>query len=433
MNGEEGLVWIERRVLHTVLVQPSRLPDVDLQPTHFAHETHGELFEFIVRENQNATADFINVAEAADRMGRSHIGVLAAEIACDRNLWQSTHLREDAAKISAAWRAREAMGIAAVLREEAGRRDSEAVDRAIAALMALHVPERDCEQTAQSAMRAAWDQVLAAKDAGGRVLGVSTGLSDLDGALGGLHNSDLIVVGARPAMGKTGLLLGMTAAGARSVGPVGLISGEQPHEQVGMRWMAAGSHVSLGKLRAGKLYEQREWDNASRAVQEFGSLPIRILDRSAPDIAEVVRVARRWKHQFGIRALYVDYLQRIEIASRAKAPKHERVGEITRALKNLARDLQIPVVALAQVSRDAEDATRPQMRHLADSSEIEKEADQIMMLWRDLSDPKANTAPAEINVVKNRHGNIGTVHCIWHGGSTSFLDKASDHDERLAA
>lgn len=433
MNADEGLIWIEQRVLHTVLTHPSRLADLNLQSLHFSLETHAELFALVVQENHKATADFINVGDAAERSNRKHIGQLAFDLATDKNLWPSTALREDAAQIIAGWRSRAAVGIATELREGASRRDGDAVDRAITALMGLHIEERDCEQTAQTAMRSAWDQVLAAKDSGGRVQGVSTGLAGLDGALGGLHNSDLIVIGARPAMGKTGLLLGMTAAGARSVGPVGLISGEQPHEQVGMRWMAAGSHVSLGKLRAGKLHAQAEWDNASRAVQEFGELPIRILDRSAPDIAEVVRVARRWKHQFGIKALYVDYLQRIEIAARAKAPKHERVGEITRTLKNLARDLQIPVIALAQVSRDAEDGARPQMRHLADSSEIEKEADQVMMLWRDLSNPEAHTAPAEINVVKNRHGNIGTVHCMWHGGSTSFLDRASGHDERMAA
>jgi replicative DNA helicase len=153
-------------------------------------------------------------------------------------------------------------------------------------------------------------------------------------------------------------------------------------------------------------------------------LLIRILDRSSPDITEIVCVARRWKHQFGIRALYVDYLQSVEIASMRRAPKHERVGEMAKGLKNLARELHIPVVALAQVNRDA-GTDRPQMSHLSDSSEIEKEADQIVMLWRDLSNPQAERSPAEINVVKYRHGNIGTVPCTWHGVSTSFVNRSA--------
>ncbi len=108
----------------------------------------------------------------------------------------------------------------------------------------------------------------------------------------------------------------------------------------------------------------------------------------------------------------------------SRAPKHQQVGSITRSLKNLARDLRIPVVALAQVVPRA-DGERPQMKHLADSSEIEKEADQIMMLWRDLSNPQAERTAAEINVVKNRHGNIGVVPVTWHGGSTSYVNRSA--------
>ena len=223
-------------------------------------------------------------------------------------------------------------------------------------------------------------------------------------------------------MGKTGFLLGAAAAGAKG-GAVALISGEQPADQVGLRWLAAGSQVNVGRLRAGK-FRGDEVDALLNAAERYGALPVQILDRPSPDITEVIREARRWKHQLGIRALYVDYLQRIEIASMSRAPKHQQVGSIARSLKNLARDLRIPVVVLAQVSRDA-DGERPQMKHLADSSEIEKEADQIMMLWRDLSNPQAERSAAEINVVKNRHGNIGKVPVTWHGGSTSFVNRSA--------
>jgi replicative DNA helicase len=274
--------------------------------------------------------------------------------------------------------------------------------------------------------------VQAAHENGGALIGVPTGLFGLDDMLGGLHDSDLIVVGARPAMGKTGLLLGMVMAGSDK-GPVGLISAEQPASQVGLRWMASGANVGVGKLRAAKI-EDYQWPRITRAVSDLGPRPIRIFDRSSPDIAEVARVARRWKQQYGIKALYVDYLQKLEISAQASAPKHERVGAIARALKNLARDLNIPVVALAQVARKVEERQnqRPQMSDLADSSEIEKEADQIMTLWRDQSNPLAETAPAEINVVKNRHGNIGTMHCLWRGAQTAFVDASGVGQERAA-
>lgn len=431
----DSLIHVERQILATAMRQASSLADMPLAGKHFASEQHGEIWEAIQHLTLDSKpSDGVAVAEMLERAGRKALSALAFEIGTSMDIAVASNAAYPSATLVGAWRDRESVRIGVDLVEAAKHREEGAVDRAIAALMDLHAGDQVHEHTAASAMKAAWDQVLAAKERGGRLIGVSTGLSALDNALGGLHDSDLIVVGARPAMGKTGLLLGMTKAGTGS-GSVGLASGEQPHEQVGMRWMAAGSNVSLGKLRAGKLFADDEWNSASRALREYSALPIRILDRSSPDITEIIRVARRWKHQHGIKALYVDYLQRIEIASMARAPKHERVGTVTRMLKNLARDLRIPVVVLAQVSRDVDktESGKPQMAHLADSSEIEKEADQILMLWRDLSDPQAQFADAEINVVKNRHGNIGTVRCMWHGGSTSFVDKASDHEERVAA
>jgi len=428
MSRDDGLVLVEQQLLHTVLVRPSSLAEMPLQSRHFTSEAFAELWDYVIRHNlEGSPADFIIISEAAERDGRISIRDLAMRLACDRDLFACSNPGYKSKLVIEGWRCREAGRIADDLRSATSRREEGAVDRAISELMDLFADERECEHTAKSAMSAAWGQVLAAHEAGGALVGVPTGLAGLDDALGGLHDSDLIVVGARPAMGKTGLLLGMVLAGSidqQSHGcPVGLISAEQPHEQVGLRWMATGSSVSVGKLRTARI-EDHQWSGLTEAVRAYSDRPIRIYDRSSPDIADVARVARRWKHQFGIRALYVDYLQKLENAAMAKSPRHERIGAIAKSLKNLARELRIPVVALAQVSREVEKRPdqRPLMCDLADSSEIEKEADQIMTLWRDLSNPAADYAPAEINVVKNRHGNIGRVHCLWRGAQTAFVD-----------
>jgi replicative DNA helicase len=430
MNRGDSMHLAERQLISTVMFNPSVLGDVPLLPQHFAHENHARLWEIILGLSLDGRAiDHIAVAEVAEREGSRTLGVLAVEISGDI---YTMNAQSVAALVRDAWKHREAGRIAAELREAATRREEGAIDAAIAGLMALHAEDSDCEHTAKTAMRLAWDEVQAAHENGGALIGVPTGLFGLDDMLGGLHDSDLIVVGARPAMGKTGLLLGMVMAGSDK-GPVGLISAEQPASQVGLRWMASGANVGVGKLRAAKI-EDYQWPRITRAVSDLGPRPIRIFDRSSPDIAEVARVARRWKQQYGIKALYVDYLQKLEISAQASAPKHERVGAIARALKNLARDLNIPVVALAQVARKVEERQnqRPQMSDLADSSEIEKEADQIMTLWRDQSNPLAETAPAEINVVKNRHGNIGTMHCLWRGAQTAFVDASGVGQERAA-
>lgn len=424
---DESIFHVERQALRTVMERPSALDQMPLMPHHFAAENHAVLWGAILSMT-GQPIDPVSVAEYLGRTGQGKLGTLAIDIARAPELYASSDGGHGAGIILEAWRGREAQQIATVLLEDAGSRDAGAVDRAISALMDLHAVERSHEHTSQSALQAALDHAYEAAQNGGRLMGVPTGIHDLDETLGGLHDSDLIVIGARPALGKTGLLLGMTTACGK-VGGAGLISGEQPYDQVGLRWLAAGSRVSVGRLRAGK-FNGDDGPAMDDAADKYGQLPIRILDRSSPDLSEVIRVARRWKHQFGIRALYVDYLQKIEIASMSRSPKHERVGAVARGLKNLARDLRIPVVALAQVSRSVEKTTsqRPQMADLADSSEIEKEADQIIMLWRDLSDPRAEYANAELNIVKNRHGNIGVVHCSWHGNSTSFVNTPAQHD-----
>jgi len=422
-NQRAAIQQVERQVLHTAMCRPSSIADMALQPQHFGSEAHGQLWELVRSMDAGGKpVDAVTISEVADRMGSRRLSELAMAIGIDRDLYPTSQPAYQAAVLMSAWRDREALSIARDLQDGAQARQEDSVDVAIQRLMALHTSDRSYEHTAQSALDAAVAQAMEAQRNGGKLIGVSSGIHDLDEALGGFHDSDLIVVGARPAMGKTGFLLGAAAAGAKG-GAVALISGEQPADQVGLRWLAAGSQVNVGRLRAGK-FRGDEVDALLNAAERYGALPVQILDRPSPDITEVIREARRWKHQLGIRALYVDYLQRIEIASMSRAPKHQQVGSIARSLKNLARDLRIPVVVLAQVSRDA-DGERPQMKHLADSSEIEKEADQIMMLWRDLSNPQAERSAAEINVVKNRHGNIGKVPVTWHGGSTSFVNRSA--------
>ena len=149
-----------------------------------------------------------------------------------------------------------------------------------------------------------------------------------------------------------------------------------------------------------------------------------IYDRSAPTIGEVCRIARKWHHQHGIRILFVDYIQRIESDRGEK--RYERVGDVVRQLKNLARDLHIPVVALAQVARNVEQRQdkRPHMGDLSDSSEIEKEADQIVMLYRDevYNPDSPDKGTAELLIDKNRHGPTGFVRCAWMAETMRFGD-----------
>ncbi len=289
-----------------------------------------------------------------------------------------------------------------------------AIDTLMGSLMEVTATAKNYEYTLKESLSAAVDFMEEARK--GNVRTVSTGLADLDENLGGFHPSDLVVVGGRPAMGKTAVLMNFALKAGK---PVGIISSEQPHEQVGLRTLAISSGVGLGKIRAGQMTDT-EWDALPKTIARYSDAGIHINDQSGISVMEVVRQARKWRHMHGIEALYVDYIQRIK-SSDPRAKRHEQVGEVVRQLKELARELDIPVVALAQVNRDVEKRSnkRPSMGDMSDSSEIEKEADQIMTLYRDeVYNPNTDDKGIiEILIEKNRHGPTGDVRAIWMGAN----------------
>jgi replicative DNA helicase len=242
------------------------------------------------------------------------------------------------------WRRREAAGIATRLLS-AARSGEDGVNEAISDLLRLNATVTEHEYTGKQAMAMAWRQAEEAHLNGGKLPGITTGLSALDEILGGWHNSDLTLIGARPAMGKTALLINLMEAAAASGVPTGLVSAEQPVEQIGVRRLALASRVGAAALRAGRINDE-EWSRVSAGVRERRDAPMWIYDRSALTLDELVAVARKWKHAHDIKLLGIDYAQRITV------PGVDRITEVSmvaRGLKNLARDLGIPVVALAQV------------------------------------------------------------------------------------
>jgi replicative DNA helicase len=296
----------------------------------------------------------------------------------------------------------------------------ELLDRGITELMALQKVETRSEYTLRQAMTLAFAEAERARELGGRIPGIASGLVDLDRILGGWHDSDLIVIGARPAQGKTAVLLNFATACAL---PSGIVSAEQPAQQIGARVMSIKSLVPAERMRNGR-FEPQDLRKLENAVGELCERTCMIYDRSSPTIADVSRMARKWKQQNGIRVLFVDYVQRIEAAqTRQSANKAEKVGEVVRGLKNLARDLEIPVIALAQVGRQA-DGRQPGMGDLSDSSEIEKEADQILTLFRPgTADDNADDSEAIISVEKNRHGPCGEIKTVWVPETMRFLSR----------
>ncbi len=413
----------ERTLLATMMLRPADCLGVDVGHADFSVEAHGDIAATIVESvRESEPCDPVSISDRLAKAGHKAHATLALRIANEALVTASP--ASFAERIKSAARGRHAVGVARTLLETAGNDGDAAIARAVEALMDLNRSDSNHEFTAKAAIRRAWDRMVEVHNAGGALPGIPSGLSDLDQILGGYHDGDLIVIGARPAMGKSAMAFGMAKSAARNGFPVGLISGEQPADQVGARLLAAESNVTATKFRNAKFTDD-EWTRVGGAVPELAALPMMIYDRSAPTLGEVVRIARRWKHQHGMRALFVDYLQRMEGEGDRK---FEQVGMVVRGLKNLARDLSIPVIVLAQVSRTVEARTskEPRMGDLSDSSEIEKEADQVLMLYRpEYYEPTAeNRGLAKIIVEKNRHGPSGYCEVAFLAETMRFTDLA---------
>jgi replicative DNA helicase len=420
-------VEAEQSVLGGLMLAPEALAKVNLADEDFYRRDHQLIFRAICElDRKGQPFDAVTLSEWFDAQG------LSEQVAGGAYLIELASTTPSAANIEAyadivrdKSRLRRVVGIASALVNDAyapgSRSSSEIVDEAVGALMALVKQESRHEFTLRQAMRAAYEDMEAAYAAGGKLRGITTGFTRIDQRLGGFHAGDLIVIGARPAMGKTALLVNLAEAAAEAGHAVGFISGEQSAQQVAQRALSRASGVAAERMRSADL-EEDEWSRLLVTMKRLLEHDVYLLDRSAPTIDEVRRTARKWKQEHGIKALYVDYAQRIRVP---KADNRvEEVAEVARSLKEIARDLDVPVVALAQVIKavDHREDKRPGMSDLANSDELVREADVIAMLYRDEvhNENSPDKGIAEFNVEKNRHGPCGQFRLAWIAETMRF-------------
>ena len=258
--------------------------------------------------------------------------------------------------------------------------------------------------------------------------GIPTGLVKLDNNIGGYMDSDLYIIAGRPGMGKTAFALNNMAHNLQL--PSGLISTEQPRKQIMMRLAAILSGANLNRMRLGKMTDE-DWKIAMPSFENLKSSALLLNDKPTTYIDDVMRQARRWKFRYGMKILFVDYLQRIKV--RGVQKEIEAIGICVRELKNLARELDIPVVCLSQLNRGVEsrEDKRPRMSDLRGSGEIEQEADCIMSLYRNVvyyPQCDANQqAEVEISALKVRNGQPGLVRAEFQDTCIRFNNYNPGH------
>ena len=264
----------------------------------------------------------------------------------------------------------------------------------------------------------------------GSITGIRSGFYLLDATTCGFQNSDLIIIAARPSMGKTAIALNMAGNIARSGIPAAIFSLEMSKQQLFDRQVAGESGVNSQKFRSGK-FDQTDWQDITDAQSKIYGWPVFIDDTPALNYLEITRRARRLKNRHGIQIVFVDHLQLIK---GDKSPSRDReIGSITGGLKALAKELDIPIVLLSQLNRKLEDRhnpkKRPVMSDLRDSGNIEQDADVIAFLYRPAvyEDLEEFEGHAELLVAKQRNGPTGKVKLIWHERTTTFSNLDSRH------
>ncbi|HJL99733.1 MAG TPA: replicative DNA helicase, partial [Acidimicrobiales bacterium] len=264
------------------------------------------------------------------------------------------------------------------------------------------------------------------------ITGLPTGYLDFDELLSGLQPSNLVIVGARPSMGKTAFGLGMAAnAALEAQRPVLFFSLEMGHLELTQRMLCSDARVDSQRMRNGNLAED-DWPKITRAVGKLGEAPIWIDDNPNLTVMEIRAKARRLKSRLGdLGLIVVDYLQLMSGRGTAENRQVE-VSEMSRGLKILARELDTPIVALSQLSRALESRTdkRPMLADLRESGSIEQDADVVAFIYRDeVYNPESpDIGSAEVIVAKHRNGPTGTVRLAWLSNYTRFANMSRHQD-----
>ena len=429
----------EQAVLGSILIDSRCITDVVgvVRPEDFYLEQNREIFETIYTMfNFSQTIDPVTVLNKMKELGcyhdnsRDYILQLMEITPTAANAARYARIVQEKAMLRGLGQA--AGEISEMVSEQVGT-SSEILESAEKKIYALRKGERgDSLEHIGTTLHKVFDHLTELSMSDSAIPGLSTGLRDLDTKINGLNKSDLLLVAARPAMGKSAFALNMGVNVAKKYKKtVAIFNLEMSREQLAMRLLASESSVELQKLTTGKLSEE-EWTKLCIASAALSQTDIRIDDNPSVTVADINAKCRRLDN---LGLVIIDYLQLMQGSGYGKNSENRVtvVGEISRSLKIMAKELNVPVICLSQLSRAVESRTdkRPILSDLRESGAIEQDADAVMFLYRD-EYYNANTEDkglAECIVGKNRHGETGTVKLQWLGQFQLFADRAWKHAE----
>ncbi len=430
-------VEAEKSVLGAAMLSKDALFDVMevVKPADFYDENHKEIFQAMIDLNRkNVPVDALTVAEELKKRnslemvgGRAYIASLSSMTPTTSNAMEYGRIVAEKASVRR-------------LIETADDIVTKGYDGTMDANQMLDYAESGIFEISQARQKGQYSHIrdvlvenLAiidrAEQMDGGLTGITTGFSKLDEMTSGMQKSDLIILAARPAMGKTAFALSLARnAAVKGKASVMIFSLEMAKEQLTQRLLSMESKVDLQTLKTGRL-ERRDWDDLNVALDILSNSNIHIDDTAGISIMEMKSKCRRLKAEAGLDLVIIDYLQLMNPEGKADSRTQE-ISVISRNLKLLARELDCPVLVLSQLSRAPEQRTdhRPMLSDLRESGSIEQDADIVIFLYRDEYYNKEDTekpGECEVIVAKHRSGPTGSVDVAWIERYTQFKDKAS--------
>lgn len=421
----------EQSVLGAILLDKDALMQVAefLRPEHFYKESHGHVFDamltlFEAHEPVDAVtlqAQLKKNGTLKDAGGAPYLSQLLTVVPTSANAVNYGHI------IKELYVKRTLVTVSAKLTELAFRDQGEAqeiLDEAEREIFAIaqHSTKRDFVQI-KEALASSFDRLDELHKQAGGLRGVATGFSDLDFRLSGMQDSNLIILAARPGTGKTAMVLNIAQyAALKTKQPVGIFSLEMSKEELVDRLLVSQADIDAWRLKTGKLSDD-DFTRLSEAMGELAEAPIFIDDTPGISILEMRTKARRLQVEHGVKLIIMDYLQLADPGRRYDSRVQE-VSMISSSLKNLARELRIPVLACSQLSRAVEQRTVrvPELSDLRESGSIEQDADVVMFLYREEHDQTnwTDQIPTKLRIAKHRNGPVGEIDLIFKGDRIKF-------------
>lgn len=409
-----------------------------IKPEDFYKEANGEIYEAIlVLFNKNEPVDLITLSEELKRRGTlEHVGGvtylanLSSGVATTANAEYYCKIVKDKSTLRRLIKSsNQIMGKAYEDSEEVGAIIEEAEKQIFDITQGAH---REGFSPINEVLLESFARIEEMAANKGQLTGLTTGFLDIDNKLSGLQKSDLVLIAARPSMGKTAFGLNVaTNAALKAKAKVAIFSLEMSKEQLVQRMIAATAHVDLQKIISGNLTED-EWLQIINSMGPLSKADIYIDDTAGISLTEMRAKCRRLKIEKGLDLVVIDYLQLMQLDGRTENRQQE-ISAISRGLKGLAKEMECPVISLSQLSRAPELRSdhRPMLSDLRESGAIEQDADVVMFLYRDeyYNEESEKKNIGEVIIAKHRNGPTGTVELVWKKEFTKFLDKVNFTEE----